>query len=42
MVIGDSALDIPLLRSAKTGFAFASPYATDKVKAIRGIVQIRA
>lgn len=34
-VIGDSALDIPLLKSAKR--PLASPYATDEVKAVRGI-----
>ena len=39
VVIGDSRLDIPMLQSA--GFPMASPFATDEVKAIRGITQIR-
>ena len=39
VVVGDSKLDIPMLKAA--GFPMASPFATDEVKAIRGIVQIR-
>ncbi|MDE1860153.1 MAG: hypothetical protein KGH72_00360 [Candidatus Micrarchaeota archaeon] len=39
-VVGDSGLDRPMLMSAQK--AYASPYATDEVKAIKGIVQIRA
>lgn len=38
-VVGNDALDVPLLRAA--GEAFYSPYATDEVKAIKGIKEIR-
>lgn len=39
MMVGDSGLDVPLLRSAKV--AIASPFANEEVKAVKGIVPIR-
>lgn len=39
MMVGDSGLDVPLLKSAKV--AIASPFANEEVKAVKGIMPIR-
>lgn len=39
VVIGDSAVDIPLLKAA--GLGYASPFATEEVRNVPGVTQLR-